>query len=230
MILAGFDVGTTAVKGIYFDARRPARRRRGVVGVRAASARERAMPNRIRPTGSPGCSACRDAARRARSRCRSVAAIGICSQVNTHVFVDADLTPVYPAINWQDQRCAGAAAELERRAGDDKRADLRRAVRDRCLLRPEPSAVAAAARIRDAWDANTLDPVAEGLLRRRPHRRRSARTAVSPVGLVGADGEYLAELPLPSSTAPSRGFRRSAEFDAPAGRTTGASDFPPAYR
>jgi xylulokinase len=39
-------------------------------------------------------------------------AIGICSQVNTHVFVDEQGDPLRPAILWQDQRCAQLAAEL----------------------------------------------------------------------------------------------------------------------
>lgn len=42
----------------------------------------------------------------------AVIAVGICSQVNTHVFVDADLSPLAPAITWQDQRCAGVAESL----------------------------------------------------------------------------------------------------------------------
>ncbi|MGV8832256.1 MAG: xylulokinase [Devosia sp.] len=40
-------------------------------------------------------------------------AIGICSQVNTHVFVDASGAPLLPAIVWQDSRCASDAAALE---------------------------------------------------------------------------------------------------------------------
>jgi xylulokinase len=38
-----------------------------------------------------------------------VAAIGICSQVNTHVFVDADGRALRPAILWQDQRTGGSS-------------------------------------------------------------------------------------------------------------------------
>ena len=34
----------------------------------------------------------------------TVAGIGICSQVNTHVFLDADDRPICPAITWQDIR------------------------------------------------------------------------------------------------------------------------------
>jgi xylulokinase len=42
----------------------------------------------------------------------AVIAAGICSQVNTHVFVDADLNPLAPAMTWQDQRCADVAESL----------------------------------------------------------------------------------------------------------------------
>ena len=42
-----------------------------------------------------------------------LAAIGICSQVNTHVFVDAAGVPLLPAIIWQDGRSAPDAAALE---------------------------------------------------------------------------------------------------------------------
>jgi len=42
-----------------------------------------------------------------------VKAVGICSQVNTHVFVDEKLNVLIPAIIWQDQRCAKVADELE---------------------------------------------------------------------------------------------------------------------
>jgi len=40
-------------------------------------------------------------------------AIGICSQVNTHVFVDGTGEPLLPAITWQDTRTAPDAAALE---------------------------------------------------------------------------------------------------------------------
>ncbi|MFI6169133.1 FGGY-family carbohydrate kinase [Nocardia sp. NPDC051052] len=43
----------------------------------------------------------------------AVRAIGVVSQVNTHVFVDADLRPLMPAITWQDQRCADIAREVD---------------------------------------------------------------------------------------------------------------------
>ncbi|WDR03242.1 FGGY family carbohydrate kinase [Devosia algicola] len=44
---------------------------------------------------------------------RGLGAIGICSQVNTHVFVASDGTPLMPAITWQDGRAARDAERLE---------------------------------------------------------------------------------------------------------------------
>lgn len=44
-----------------------------------------------------------------------VSALGLCSQVNTHVFVDADCRPLLPAILWQDGRASAEAAELDAR-------------------------------------------------------------------------------------------------------------------
>src|SRR5205809_4207434 len=41
-----------------------------------------------------------------------VRAVGICSQVNTHVFVDRDGAELAPAIVWQDQRAAEDAVTL----------------------------------------------------------------------------------------------------------------------
>src|SRR5258708_9160128 len=43
---------------------------------------------------------------------RRAAAVGVCSQVNTHVFVDASIQPLRPAILWQDQRCDSIADEM----------------------------------------------------------------------------------------------------------------------
>lgn len=41
--------------------------------------------------------------------------IGFCSQVNTHVFVDAGGEPLLPAFVWQDGRCSDDAAALDAR-------------------------------------------------------------------------------------------------------------------
>ncbi|WP_158884770.1 xylulokinase [Amycolatopsis anabasis] len=51
----------------------------------------------------------------------TVRSVGVVSQVNTHLFVDADLNPLAPAITWQDQRCADVARELDARfTAEDK--------------------------------------------------------------------------------------------------------------
>lgn len=49
----------------------------------------------------------------AHPRAGAVAAIGITSQVNTHVFCDERLAPLRPAITWQDTRPAPQAARLD---------------------------------------------------------------------------------------------------------------------
>src|SRR5215470_16665414 len=47
--------------------------------------------------------------------------IGICSQVNTHVFVGSDGKALAPAIVWQDGRCAGVATELDAKVDTARR-------------------------------------------------------------------------------------------------------------
>ncbi|MCP4307668.1 MAG: carbohydrate kinase, partial [bacterium] len=48
-------------------------------------------------------------------------AIGLTSQVNTHVFVDSNGTALAPAIVWQDGRCDAEANELNERISEDAR-------------------------------------------------------------------------------------------------------------
>ena len=40
-------------------------------------------------------------------------AVGLCSQVNTHVFVDGKGNALLPAMTWQDGRCAEEAKRLD---------------------------------------------------------------------------------------------------------------------
>jgi xylulokinase len=51
----------------------------------------------------------------------AVAAVGLTSQVNTHVFVDENLKPLLPAFTWQDTRCAGVAAELDAQVSTEEK-------------------------------------------------------------------------------------------------------------
>jgi xylulokinase len=221
MILAGFDVGTTAVKGVYFDAL--ARR----VVAETSWDYELRRPREGHAEQDPvdflaGLRVCFEELVRVAPAAR-VEAIGICSQVNTHVFVDSALTPVHAAISWQDQRCAEEAAELERRAGDDKLRIFRGPFsidasyalsRALWLQQTHPEAWA-----RTRWILSPKDfcvAALTGELRSDP---------VSPVGLVGPDGSYLADALRLVDGAESR-FPPLDEFDAPAGLTVGTHGFP----
>ncbi|MEQ1771276.1 MAG: FGGY family carbohydrate kinase [Devosia sp.] len=108
--LIGIDVGTTATKAVLID----------LTGRKlAAVTRPHAMsrPAEGHAEQDPGTwlasvvaaleefSAAHDLS--------GLQGIGICSQVNTHVFVDAQGAPLLPAITWQDTRCAPDAAALD---------------------------------------------------------------------------------------------------------------------
>ena len=54
---------------------------------------------------------------------RGLAGIGICSQVNTHVFVDGAGAPVRPAITWQDGRAAADGAAIDARVTAQQKID-----------------------------------------------------------------------------------------------------------
>jgi len=221
MILAGFDVGTTAVKGVYFDADA------GQVIAEASWKYELHRPREGYAEQDPadwlaGLQACRTALDAAAPGTQ-LAAIGICSQVNTHVFVDDRLAPVRQAISWQDQRCAGAGRELERRAGNDLQRifggpfaiDASYALsRALWLEQNEPVAWAAS-----RWILSPKDFCVATLT----GAVRSDR--VSPVGLVGDDGEYLGDALALVDGAAGR-LPPLAEFDDCAGPTSGALGFP----
>jgi len=58
-----------------------------------------------------------------RAETSTVRAIGLTSQVNTHVFLDADLQVLAPAIVWKDGRASRAAAQLDQQITDEQRID-----------------------------------------------------------------------------------------------------------
>lgn len=116
--LIGIDVGTTAVKAVLMDENGRSRDRfvmpypihhpeagraeqdpadwmRGVTGALEAFAASTDLSN--------------------------LRGVGITSQVNTHVFVDANGDPLLPAIVWQDGRCAEDAATLESRTSPEEK-------------------------------------------------------------------------------------------------------------
>lgn len=106
-MLIGIDVGTTAVKAALLDEKGNAVRR---FGERYAT--QRTAPGHVE----------QDAAVWARLVTRALAelsdgvqvdAVGLCSQVNTHVFTDEIGDALLPAMTWQDTRCAADAAGLD---------------------------------------------------------------------------------------------------------------------
>jgi xylulokinase len=221
VILAGFDVGTTAVKGIYFDGDQ------GRVVAESSWPYELHRPRHGHAEQDPhdflaGLQACRRELDRDAAGA-PIAAIGICSQVNTHVFVGDDLAPLHPAISWQDQRCADAARELDARAGEDKErifggpfsVDASYALsRARWLQVTRPEVWAAT-----RWILSPKDFCIAALTGAVQSDR------ISPVGLVGADGHYLA-LALALVEGAAERLPPLHEFDATAGITTGALGFP----
>jgi len=117
-MLLGIDVGTTAVKAILFDAGGAeldcyrasyptTRRSNGVV----EQDPELWIHHILRALEQ--FTAGRDLG--------NLKAIGITSQVDTHVFVDTDGNSLAPAIVWQDGRCAREAAELDVLVSDEDR-------------------------------------------------------------------------------------------------------------
>jgi len=106
----GVDVGTTAVKAGLFDA-----------SCHALALFSRSYPTQRRGDGvveqdprdwTSGIVAAIDAVLTDDLHDR-VAAVGLCSQVNTDTFVDANGNALALAIVWRDNRAAAPAAEIE---------------------------------------------------------------------------------------------------------------------
>lgn len=104
--IIGIDVGTTSVKAAVLD-------RAGAI--RARFARQypatRRGTNMVEQDPDDWVRLIREALDGFADH--PVAALGLCSQVNTHVFVDADGNALHPAILWQDGRAAAEAARLD---------------------------------------------------------------------------------------------------------------------
>ncbi len=114
-MLIGIDVGTTAVKAALFDAGGQVLRR---FGERYPTARPR--PGHVEQDPAQW-NALVQRALAVLGEGVDVVGIGLCSQVNTHVFTDDKGNALLPAFTWQDTRCAEDAAALDARiAFDDK--------------------------------------------------------------------------------------------------------------
>lgn len=109
-VLIGIDIGTTAVKAVmiapdgellvsYSGDHRTVRKAPGHAEQDPAAWLDHVQAALARCAAHP--------------RAGQVSAIGITSQVNTHCFCDASLTPLAPAITWQDTRASAEAAQLD---------------------------------------------------------------------------------------------------------------------
>ena len=116
--------------------------------------------------------------------------LGIVSQVNTHVFVSGDNKPLMNAIVWQDQRCADTAARLDERIDDALRIECwgKGFAVDASFLMSRAEWVRE--HKSEIWDqtACILSPKDYCLMRL---TKEISADAISSIGLVGADGEYL---------------------------------------
>jgi len=114
-MLIGIDVGTTAVKAALFDEAGHALRH-----FSETYPTSRPEPGHVEQDPKIWMGLVTKALFEL-SQNASIKAIGFCSQVNTHVFVDQNLEALRPAFAWQDTRCAADAAALDSKInGEDK--------------------------------------------------------------------------------------------------------------
>lgn len=189
-LIIGFDVGTTTVKGAVFDSG-------GAVLCKFGHEYSRTRPHEGWVEQNPD--DWMDAIERALLQFRSqvdlgdVACLAICSQVNTHVFVDASGLPLIPAIVWQDTRGSGIAEELDQSFSTEEK--LR-------IWGTEFVLDSSFALSRAAWVARELPEIwtrTEWILSPKDYCNAricgSVRAdALSSVGLTDAAGEYITGL------------------------------------
>lgn len=166
----GFDVGTSAVKAglLWLDDDEP------MLTAARAYPTSRPRPGWVEQDPAAWITAMAESWAELRAAAGEVElrSVGLCSQVNTHLFVDADLRPLRPAITWQDVRAAEVAAEIEK----DASFALSRLA---WLGRHEPDRRSAA-----RWLLLPKDYCLAALT------GEVASDPLSAVGLVGADGRY----------------------------------------
>ena len=124
---------------------------------------------------------------------RGLVGIGICSQVNTHVFTASDGTALMPAITWQDVRCSTDAAALESRVSAAQKTawfggpvpiDASHALsRMAHVARVDPTIYARTRHVLLPKDYCVMQLTGE-----------IHGDAIAAVGLVGRDGRYVREL------------------------------------
>jgi xylulokinase len=109
--LIGVDVGTTSVKAALFDA--AGRREKDYSSAYATARPASGLAEQDAEDWTSRVFAALDELAAGLPH-GAVAGLGLCSQVNTHVFVDEAGRALLPAIIWQDGRCAEDAREIDR--------------------------------------------------------------------------------------------------------------------
>lgn len=115
-MLIGIDVGTTAVKAALLD-------EHGHVldGFAQRYETHRPSPGHVEQDPEDWMRLVHEALRHFAKSAPEVKAIGLTSQVNTHVFVDVGGKPVMPAITWADGRAAREATVLDSVIGEEEK-------------------------------------------------------------------------------------------------------------
>jgi xylulokinase len=111
-VLIGIDVGTTSVKAVMLTASG-----HRLADFAASYPTHRTPPDRVEQDPEDWLRLVLAALQgfADRPEAARVRALCLTSQVNTHVFTDAGLSPLYPAIVWQDGRAADEGARLDAR-------------------------------------------------------------------------------------------------------------------
>lgn len=113
-MLIGIDVGTTAVKAALFDHQGHA-----LKTFKRQYTTRRPAPGHVEQDAMDWLNPVLEALSQFDES--NIVAVGLCSQVNTHVFVDAQGKPLLPAFTWQDGRCAEEAAKLDAQVSEDEK-------------------------------------------------------------------------------------------------------------
>jgi xylulokinase len=185
-LVVGVDLGTTALKAGLFDAE-------GRVYATGTSpyAIERARPDwaEQQPAAWMRALAAVLESLTPAAEGHEVTAIGICSQVNTHVFVDASGDALRPAITWQDQRCGEIALELALRLDETAPAASSRFGISSSTL---PARAAWIARHEPGVWASTRYVLApkDFVSNRLCRPARPVTDPITPFDIVGDDGAY----------------------------------------
>ena len=117
-LVIGIDVGTTSVKVTLFTLTGDV-----VEHINTGYPTQRPNPSEVEQNPAHWMAAITSALQLLSDQTTSgcVRAIGLTSQVNTHVFVDASCTPLAPALVWQDGRAAQQAAALDAQVNESQR-------------------------------------------------------------------------------------------------------------